>query len=510
MNFKILMLAFCALAIASCKHSNNIETEHDAHSDNEVSGVHDEVKFQYTVYSNEYELFAEADAFVVNETANVLSYFSALPDFRALEDGKITLILAIDGTETRQTLDNPTRKGIYSFYIQPKTKGKGTLRFKINNKSGNFEIIVPEVSVFANDEEAHEASEKMVVSKTNTTVFTKEQSWKIDFSTNYPKTEPFGQVIKTTALVEPAPGDEMIVTAKTNGIVALTSNKLLEGLEVKAGQALCSIKAGNLAENNISVKYSEAKSNFEKTNSDYERAKELAKNKIVSEKDLMAVKNQFENAKAVYDNLNKNFNLSGQTVRCPISGFIKQVFVKNGTYIEAGQAILTVSQNKTLLLRANVPLKYASVLSAVQSANIHALNDTQTYTLEQLNGKVLSYGKAANTDNYLIPVSLQINKAANFVAGSFVEVYLKSLTNSQVLTVPNSALMEEQGIYFVYVQVNPELFEKREVKVGGTDGLHTEIKTGISSKNRIVTKGAMMIKLSQSTGTLDAHSGHVH
>ena len=51
---------------------------------------------------------------------------------------------------------------------------------------------------------------------------------------------------------------------------------------------------------------------------------------------------------------------------------------------------------------------------------------------------------------------------------------------------------------------------KREVKIGGTDGLNTEIISGITSKDRVVSKGAMMIKLAQATGTLDANSGHNH
>jgi hypothetical protein len=38
----------------------------------------------------------------------------------------------------------------------------------------------------------------------------------------------------------------------------------------------------------------------------------------------------------------------------------------------------------------------------------------------------------------------------------------------------------------------------------------TEIKTGLNSGERVVTKGAILIKLAQATGTLDAHSGHVH
>lgn len=162
------------------------------------------------------------------------------------------------------------------------------------------------------------------------------------------------------------------------------------------------------------------------------------------------------------------------------------------------------------MLRAEVQQKYAPILGTIKSANIRTINDDQTYTLEQLNGKLISFGKTANSDNYLIPVSLQIDNKGGFVSGSFVEVYLKSVTNTQALTVPNQSLLEEQGVFFVYVQVNPELFEKREVKIGGTDGLNTEIISGITSKDRIVTKGAMMIKLAQATGNLDAHSGHNH
>jgi hypothetical protein len=70
--------------------------------------------------------------------------------------------------------------------------------------------------------------------------------------------------------------------------------------------------------------------------------------------------------------------------------------------------------------------------------------------------------------------------------------------------------MEEQGIYFVYIQKTPELFEKREVTTGSSDGIRIEIIRGLADNERIVSKGAILIKLSQSTGTLDAHSGHVH
>jgi RND family efflux transporter MFP subunit len=265
-----------------------------------------------------------------------------------------------------------------------------------------------------------------------------------------------------------------------------------------------------MAENNSSVRFAEAQNNFEKAQADYERLKELANDKIVSEKELLNAKNQYDNTKAVFENLQNNFSASGEKVKSTLAGYIKQVLVKNGQYVEAGQPLVIVSQNKTLVLYAEVQQKYAPYLGAIYSANIRTVNDQKSYTLEELNGKILSFGRSANNDNYLIPVNLQIDNTGSFISGSFVELYLKTITSSQAVTVPNSALIEEQGAFFVFVQITPELFEKREIKTGVTDGLKTEVLNGINENERVVIKGAILVKLAQSSGTLDAHSGHVH
>lgn len=471
---------------------------------------HEKVKFHYTAYNNDYELYIEADPFIAGDSANVLSHFTLLKEFAPLEKGSIRLLLWVNEKETSQTLSSPFQKGIYNFNIIPEKPGKGRLRFEITGGNGTSVLEIPEVHVYETDEAAHAAAESEEPPKINTTSFTKEQSWKVDFATGYPEKGAFGQVIKTTALVKPSPESEMVITAKTNGIVSFTNNSILEGREVSNRQALFTISGGEMAENNFSVRYSEAKNEFEKASADYERAKELSKDKIVSEKDLLNAKIRYDNARTVFENLNKNFSASGQNVISPINGFVKQVFVRNGSYVEAGEPVLTISQDKTLILTADVSQKYASVLSSIKSADIRTIYDKKVYSLADLNGKIISYGKSAGSGNFLIPVNLEVENRGIFTPGTFVEVYLKTVISMETVSVPNEALLEEQNNFFVYTQINPELFEKREVAVGSTDGLRTEILSGINENDRIVTRGAIFIKLSQSTGTLDAHSGHVH
>ncbi|GHT55894.1 cation efflux system protein [Bacteroidia bacterium] len=336
------------------------------------------------------------------------------------------------------------------------------------------------------------------------------QQEKIRFATELPLVEPFGQVIKTTAQVLSSPEDEAIISARMAGIVLFSGNSLAEGQVVKAGQTLFTISGAGLVDNNSQVRFTEASNNYKKAESDYKRATDLRNAQIVSEKDFLQIQTDYENAKAIYNHIYQNFSSKGQSISAPFQGFVKQVFVENGRFVEEGQALAAVSKNKTLLLRADVRTKYAALLPALSSASIVSPDKSKVYRLEELNGKILSFGKSINTGNYLIPVSIRIDNRAEFIPGGFVEIYLKTRLENPVMTIPVSALTEEQGVYFVFVQLSPETFEKREVTMGMSDGIRTEVLSGLNPDEKIVTQGAVSVKLAQTAGALDPHAGHAH
>jgi membrane fusion protein, heavy metal efflux system len=499
MKKNLFLFAWLVLMVAGCKNQKE-----------ETPVVPEQVNLQLTAYSNEYEVYAEADPFVAGKTSNVLSHFSHLPDFKALQSGAMTIRLIVDGSEVSQALDKPTRKGIYSFDITPKTPGAGKIVYDITVDGAAYQVVVPDIVVYSDSAAAAEAAQSKAASRTNATAFTKEQSWKIDFATEFPQSGGFGQVIKTTGRVESAQGDEQLIVAGASGIVTFRGDHLLAGNRVTKGSALVSVTGSGMADNNSAVRYAEAQNNYQKAKTDLDRALKLAEDKIVSEKELISAQNDFDNANAIFENLKKNFSAAGQSVVSPVNGFIKQVFVQNGQFIEAGQPVASVSQNKTLLISADIQQKYAPLLGSIVSANIRTLHDDKTYSLEELNGRVLSFGRSANTDNYLVPLNIQIDNTAGFIPGGFVELFLKTESVAETITVPNHAIMEDQGNFFLYIQIHPELFEKRSVKIGATDGIRTEIKSGAAVNERVITQGAILVKLAQATGTLDAHSGHTH
>lgn len=500
MYFKFFLASVISLLLAACNNSKTGEHETE----------HEDLKVNFTVYSDSLELFAEADPLVTGTASNVLSHFTTLPDFKPLPSGTVTMKLTVNGQSVEETAETPLRRGIYSFDVTPAGAGKGTIEFLIRSEAGESRITIPDVTVYPDAAVAEEDVESNAPPATNTTAFTKEQSWKIDFSTGYAVREPFGQVIKTTALVQPAQGDEAVVTARSGGVVSFTGKNILEGTAVSSGQALLTIRGSGFAEDNSAVRFAEAQNNYEQAKADYDRAVLLAADRIVSEKQLLEAKTRYENAGSVYENLKQNFSRTGQTVTSPMGGYVRQLLVENGQYVESGQPLMVISQNSTLMLRAEVQQRYTRFLNSISTATVRSSDDDKTYTLEELGGKILSVGKAATADSYLIPVSLQVRNSGKFVPGSFAEVWLRTVTAAESLTVPNSALIEEQGSFFVFVQVTPEKFEKRVIQTGATDGIRTEVTGGLRDDERIVTEGAILIKLAQATGTLDAHSGHVH
>ena len=355
----------------------------------------------------------------------------------------------------------------------------------------------------------HDHEHEGVASATAIT-FTREQAAQVDFAIDTPQFRSIGQVVQTMARVQPAQGDEVTVVAKSSGVMTFVSSQICEGSQVAKGAAVAKISSDGLVSDNYSVMLSEAKNNYETAKQNYERAKLLVDSKIVSQAEFLELKNAYENARVVYDNLQRSVNGGSASVTSPIGGYIHQIFVPNGSYVSVGQPVLSVSQNRSIVLKAEVPQRYASQLPAITSVNVENPVTREVVALSELGGRVLSYGRSVSDGSFMLPVTLEMKNVGGFTPGTFVKVWLSAQTGSSALTVPQTALLEEQGNYYVFVQVASEQYEKKEVKIGASDGAFVEILSGINAKQRVVTRGAVYVKLAKASGALDPHAGHVH
>lgn len=499
MKYILMSLTVMSMALFSCSHSHTHEEEH---ADDGFEAV------AYTIYTDKTELFVEFKPLVVNSEVRFAAHFTKLGEvFTPYTRGAITLSVNVGGKTVSVSSDTPQVAGIYRLRLTPNTAGVAKLVFDIKTKEYTDQIIIDSIPVYASEKDAlanqHEEGGASDIT------YLKEQAWKVEFANTEVKRQPFSYVIKTSGQILSAFGDEQVITAKANGLVSFAGGNIVVGSPVNAGANLFTVTAGDLADGNLDASYKELKANYEKAKSEYERNVELIKDKIVSEKDFQQSKAAFENAQTAYSVVSKNYSKAGIAILSPIAGYIKNVLVTEGQYVTTGTPLATVSKNRKLMLQANVSQRYFDKLSSISSANFKTSDNGKLYSTSQLDGKVISYGRSIATGLAFVPITFEINNTGSLLSGTTAEVYLKSYSIPNVLTLPVSALLEEQGNFFVYVQTAGESFQKREVEIGMNDGLNAEVISGVAEGERVVSKGAYQIKLSSSSGTLPAH-GHEH
>lgn len=500
---QLFFYTVAVLLLVACQSKQN-------NSDNskEGSATTELPSLAYTVYTDNTELFAEFRTLVVGDTAKLGGHFTKLGDlFTAVTDGTITMSIVVGDKSVSQESTVSSSPGIFRFALVPPATGSAKLVFDVKNKDYTDQLVIDNITVFA-DEKAAIASKKEEP-KGNQISYLKEQAWKVEFANMKVIRQPFNEVIKTTGEILPAQGDEMVITANTNGVVTFTGNKAVVGTSVRSGEMLFSISGKNLTDGNTETRYTQAKVAYDKAKADYDRAQELVKDNIVSQRDFLDTKARYETEQANYNNLSRNYQSGGQKVVSPISGFVKNILVAEGQYVSVGQPIASVSQNRSLVLKAEVSQKYFSKLPLISSANFKTAYDNKTYSIESLNGKLLSFGKSNDANTLFIPVTFSFDNKGEVVPGSLVDVYLKLQPFDGAIVIPVSSLIEEQGLFFAYVQTAGESVVKRELKLGGSDGINIQVLSGLAEGERVVTKGAYQIKLATASGAIPAH-GHAH
>lgn len=337
-------------------------------------------------------------------------------------------------------------------------------------------------------------------------IFSKSQAEAFGLETKEIAPGPFSEIIKVSGQVLAAQGDETTEVAPVAGVVSFGKVAVVEGTNVRKGESILSVSAKNLNDGDPVLK---ARFTYETTKKNYERLAQLVKDKIVTEKEYNEARLSYETAKVAYDAVAGQYTAKGQSVPASMTGFIKSRMVNEGDYVQVGQPLVTLSQSNRLMLRAEVSAKYYQSLPTIRSANFRTPYDNKVYRLEDLKGRVLSYGKATSDASFYLPVTFDFDNKGSIVPGSFVEIFLISLPMENVISIPLTALTEDEGLYFVYIQLDEEGYKKQEVTLGASNGVDAQVLTGLKPGDRVVTRGAYQVKLASHSGAIPGHS-HEH
>lgn len=355
------------------------------------------------------------------------------------------------------------------------------------------------------EEHNHEAEAESHAGHSDEIILSKEKAAAAGVTAEVVQPGTFYNVITTSGHILAAQGDETVVTANVAGIVSF-DRPVTEGMQVSKNGTLFTLVSEHLQDGDPVKR---ARIAYETAKEELERAEKLVGQKIVSQKDFNSIKERYENARIAYEALAPNAGQEGVAIKAPIGGYLKSCLVKEGDYVSVGQPVASITQNRKLYLRADVSERYYGVLSTIRSANFKPSYSEETFSLKELDGRLLSYGKATDDAAYYIPVTFEFANRGNIVPGAFAEVYLLSDERQNVISLPVSAITEEQGLNFVYIQLDETCYKKQEVTLGCTDGNRVEITSGLKGGESVVTQGAIHVKLASASNAIPAHS-HSH
>ena len=454
----------------------------------------------FTVYTDSTELFVEFAPLVVGRESKFVAHFTRLGRlFTPYTQGNATITLKGIGPAITATVDAPSDPGIFRLALTPAQEGSSTLVFILRSGNSTDTLIIDGLTVHA---DAHDAAHaEHAEEPAGDITYLKEQAWKIPFATELVARGAFASSVRVGAEVEPAVSGEQVLAARSAGVVHLLGNAPLEGMPVKSGQALFTLNSQGIGEGNVGAMIQQARNDRDRAKADLARIEALYSDKLATQQEVLRARNDFANAETLL-----NQTASAQSITSNMDGYVRSLHVREGQFVQAGTVLATVARNTRLSIHADVPVQAFARLAGVQGARIKA-QDGSVRTLEQLNGKVLSVGQGA--DGLYVPVRLEVDGTPGLLPGSVVEVWLLSPTTKDALTIPLSAVLEQEGRSYCYVQTAGETMDKRTITLGANDGLRVEVREGLAPGERVVSIGAMDVKLATAGGALPAH-GHEH
>jgi multidrug efflux pump subunit AcrA (membrane-fusion protein) len=222
-----------------------------------------------------------------------------------------------------------------------------------------------------------------------------------------------------------------------------------------------------------------------------------------------------------------NGNLkSALVVTSPLNGTVSNVFAKIGSYADVSSPVIEIVDNSSLHLDLQVFEKDLPQVKVGQTIHFTITNNPST----KYDATVFSIGSSFENDSKTIAVHCRVNGNKKGLIDGMNITGIVSLSNVTTPAVPNDAIVNADGKYYIFVQTdkkaeehheegeeegsqkegeekkhkNSKNFEKVEVLKGVSDMGYTAVTfvNEIPANAKIVTKGAFFVnaKLSNTGG----------
>jgi membrane fusion protein, multidrug efflux system len=280
------------------------------------------------------------------------------------------------------------------------------------------------------------------------------------------------------------------IDTKENILVQPEVPGTLVTLNAKAGQHVTKGQIlGRVDDGGSSQQVASLETQYQLAKTTFERQKNLWNQKIGSEiqylqaqTQMLSLQRSVAQAKA---------QLSKTIIRAPFSGTIDEVFVERGQVVAANaQGLMRIVNLNNMYVSTSVPETYIGKLKVGTQVDVFLTSLGRTYK-----GKVRQIGNFINPNNRSFGIEVSVPNPENLLRPNQVaQLKVIDYSNKNAIIVPTNVVQEDgQKNKFVYTVSNSNgktgVAKKNLVKVGQSSDNVTEIISGLSVNDIIVTEG---------------------
>lgn len=459
-----------------------------------------------TLWTDSTELFMEHPALIVGQAGKFAVHLTDLTDFTPLTSGRIVLLFEPeDGGEGFSVVQEaPRSPGIYGPAPAFPRAGLWNLTIRVESPQARDVIAVPGLRVYATEAEVPAQAD----GGGGGIAFLKEQQWKIpDFRTAFAAEGSVTESFDATGTVVPAAGRLAHVAAPIAGLVtaAGVTDAPIPGQRVARGQLLVTLLP-SLGEGGSA--WAQARGRLREAEAEWSRAERLYAVEAIPERRLREAENQLQVAREALGGLAGGGITpdGGLPVLAPIAGVVTRRSVAPGSRVDAGAELFTIVDPSVVWLQANVPAASAASIGPASGASFQVEGSSRFHEAP----RTVSVGSMLDSLSRTVPVVYQAaNADGSLKIGANARVAIRTGRRSSGLVIPATAVLDEDGRAVVYVQVEGESFEKREVRLGGQERGLVLVLGGLNPGERVVTGAAYQVRLASLSTSAPTH-GHEH
>lgn len=303
--------------------------------------------------------------------------------------------------------------------------------------------------------------------------------------------------LKLTGKVDVPPENIVSVSFPLGGY--LKSSRLLPGVYVRKGEAIAVMEDPQFIQ--MQQDYLTAKARLVFLESEYTRQRDLNQSKATSDKLFQQTQADYTSQKVLVNALSQRLQLIGinaahlnennisrtANVYSPINGYISEVNVNMGKYVNPSDVLFEIVNPADIHLALNVFEKDINKLAPGQKVIAYTnVNPEKKYECV-----IMLVGKEISNDRS-VEVHCHFKSAdKTLIPGMFMNAEIQ-LESNTAMTLPSDAIVTYENKNYAFVAKGANQFEIVEIKTGNTENGYTEVNLDNNEMNNatFVTNGA--------------------